>query len=153
MPLNETALAPVRLEPVIVTVPPTGPLAGAKDAMLGGTTTAKLAALVAVPPGVTTEIGPLVAPAGTVVVICVAESTVKLEAVVPLNETEVAPVRLPPAIVTVLPTGPLVGENELIDGPVETVTFADDVAELRTASSARAATVYVPPAVGVQSSR
>ena len=50
-------------------------------------TTVKLAELVAVPPGVFTETCPLVAPVGTVAVICVAELTVKA-AVTPLNFTE-----------------------------------------------------------------
>src|SRR6185437_2757149 len=53
-------------------------------------TTEKLDALVAVPPGVVTAIGPLVALEGTVAVICVAELTVKVAAV-PWNVTAVAP--------------------------------------------------------------
>jgi len=58
---------------------------------------------------------PLLAPAGTVAVIWVAELTVKL-ALVPLNATAVAPFKLLPVIVTDAPTEPLVGLKPLIDG-------------------------------------
>ena len=54
--------------------------------------------------------GPVVAPAGTVVVIVPEGSTVKGEAT-PLNETPVAPGK--PVIVTLVPTGPTIGENGL----------------------------------------
>ena len=77
----------------------------------------KLLALVAVPPGVVTWIGPLpLAPLGTMAVIWVLETTVKLVAAVPLKVTEVAPVKLVPLMVTWVPTGPLVGVNEVIVG-------------------------------------
>src|SRR5437762_1366251 len=77
--------------------------------------TVKLLALVAVPPGVVTLIGPVVAPLGTVAVIWVSELTVKL-ADVPLNFTAEVPVKLVPVMVTWVPTGPMVGVNELIVG-------------------------------------
>src|SRR5438477_7125437 len=77
--------------------------------------TVKLAALLAVPPGVVTLIGPLVAPAGTVGVIAVAEVTVKL-ALVPLNSTAEAPVKLVPLMVTLVPTGPLPGVKLVMVG-------------------------------------
>ena len=64
LPLNVTAVAPVKAVPVIVTLVPTGPPAGVKPAMVG--TTAKFVALTAVPPGVVTLTGPVVAPDGTV---------------------------------------------------------------------------------------
>ena len=67
------------------------------------------------PPGVVTQIAPVVAPLGTVAVMLVAELTVKLAAD-PLNFTLVAPVKFVPVIITVVPTGPLPGVNELIDG-------------------------------------
>jgi hypothetical protein len=57
--------------------------------------TEKLLALVAVPAGVVTVIGPDAAPAGTVAVILTAELTVNA-AGVPLNFTAVAPVRFAP---------------------------------------------------------
>ena len=71
--------------------------------------------LVAVPAGVVTLIFPVVAPVGTVVLICVLDTTVNVAAV-PLNFTLVAPVKLVPVTVTAVPTGPLVGANDVIVG-------------------------------------
>jgi hypothetical protein len=95
-----------------------------------GMLTVKLAVLVAVPPGVVTEILPVVAPVGTVAVICVAEFTVNDVALVVLNFTtlvvKLAPLTVPlkfvPVIVTDVPTGPKVGVNELIVGAGTGVT-------------------------------
>jgi hypothetical protein len=70
----------------------------------------KFVELVAVPAGVCTLIGPEVAPAGTVAVICVGEFTAKL-AFRPLNLTAVAPVKLRPIIVTCVPANPAAGEK------------------------------------------
>lgn len=61
-----------------------------------------------------TRIGPLVAPVGTVAVICVAESTVNCASVL-LNLTEVAPVKPSPVIVTCVPTPPEVGLKPLMN--------------------------------------
>src|SRR5438552_16454597 len=120
VPLNRTAVAPVKLVPLIVTVVPTRPLVGVKLVIVGGWMTVKLLALLAVPPAVVTLIGPLEAPAGTVAVIAVAELTVKL-ALVPLNRTALAPVKLVPLMVTLVPTGPLVGVKLEIVGGFTTV--------------------------------
>jgi hypothetical protein len=79
-----------------------------------GMLTVKFATLVAVPPGVVTEIFPVVAPVGTVAVICVAELTVKLVAATLLKLTAVAPVKPVPVIVTTVPTGPDVGVKDVI---------------------------------------
>jgi len=57
IPLNRTAVAPVKLVPVIVTLAPTAPLAGVKLAIVGATR--KLVALGAVPAGVVTLSGPV----------------------------------------------------------------------------------------------
>src|SRR5205807_1025064 len=119
-PLNDTDVAPVKLVPLIVTLVPTGPLVGVKLAIVGGLTTVNELALVAVPPGVVTLSGPVVAPAGTVAWIAVAEVTVKV-ALTPLNVTEVAPLKFVPLIVTLVPTGPLVGEKLAIVGPLTSV--------------------------------
>ena len=74
-------------------------------------------ALAAVPPGVVTLIGPVVAPLGTVAVIVVSEATVELVALTPLKVTAVAPVKFVPLIVTVVMTGgPLVGMKLVIVG-------------------------------------
>ena len=64
--LNVTAVAPVKFVPLIVTLVPSGPLAGVKLVIVGAGITVKLLVLVAVPPGVVTLSGPVVAPAGTV---------------------------------------------------------------------------------------
>src|SRR6266446_5260422 len=93
--------------------------------------TVKLAALLAVPPGVVTLIGPVVAPLGTVAEMLVAEFTVKL-ALVALNSTALAPVKFVPPIVTLVPTAPLVGVKLAIVGGVvllstATVTGAEAV--------------------------
>jgi hypothetical protein len=64
--LNVTAVAPMKFVPLIVTLVPTGPLVGVKPVIVGAVTTVNALALVAVPPGVVTLSGPVVAPAGTV---------------------------------------------------------------------------------------
>jgi hypothetical protein len=66
VPLNRTAVAPVKFVPLIVTLVPASPLVGVKLVIVGGLSTVKFVALVAVPPGVMTLSGPVVAPAGTV---------------------------------------------------------------------------------------
>lgn len=119
-PLNFTAVAPVKLAPVIFTSVPAGPLVGLNVDTMGGTETVKLLAEVAVPFGVVTEICPVVAPAGIVVAIEVPELTVKLAAV-PLKLTVEAPLKLVPVIVTAAPTCPLVGVKLLMVG-VRTLT-------------------------------
>ena len=70
-----------------------------------------------------TVIGPVPAPAGTVVLIWVAEATVKV-ALVPLNATAVAPVKFVPVIVTAVPAAPLAGVKPVIvgGGPVAATT-------------------------------
>src|SRR5947209_17621473 len=100
--------------------------------MLGGGITVKELALVPLPPAAVTPIVPVVAPAGTVAVICVSEFTAKV-AVVPLNFTAVAPVEAVPVIVTLAPTPPLVGEKLVMVGGGITVKLL--------------ALVAVPPAV------
>jgi hypothetical protein len=130
--LNETAVAPVKLVPLIVTDVPTGPLVGLNELIVGTAPVAvKFVELVAVPLGVVTRIGPVVAPVGTETVILVpAPFMVKPGAFTLLNETAVAPEKLVPLIVTDVPTGPLVGLNDVIVGapaPV-TVKFVEPVA-------------------------
>ena len=110
VPSNFTEVAPVRFEPLIVTEVPTDPLVGENDEIFGTPATVNVSELVSVPPGVVTLIFPVVAPEGTVAVILLDDSTVKV-ALVPSNFTEVASARLEPLIVTEVPTGPLFGEN------------------------------------------
>lgn len=89
------------------------------EAIVGAPTvvTVKLWELQSVPPGVVTQIFPVFAPLGTVALIWVEETPVKV-ADTPLNVTLVAPVRFVPVMVTDVPTGPLVGENDEIIGLV-----------------------------------
>ena len=68
-PLNLTEVAPLRFVPVITTLAPAGPAGGRKPVIVGAGPTVKSLALAAVPPGVVTAIGPVVAPEGTVAVI------------------------------------------------------------------------------------
>jgi hypothetical protein len=63
----------VKLVPVIVTLLPTGPLEGLKLEIVGVAIMVKLLLETEVPPGVTTVIGPVVAPLGTLTVIEVFE--------------------------------------------------------------------------------
>jgi hypothetical protein len=68
----------------------------------------KLTLLCSVPWAVTTSILPLVAPAGTLVVICDGETTVNV-AGVPLKVTLVEPVNALPRMVTDAPTAAVAG--------------------------------------------
>ena len=80
--LNFTAVAPVNPVPAICTEVPTGPLVGLKLVIVGsgGGFTVNVdgvkAEVLAVPPGVMTVICPVLAPAGTVVVMWESSVTV-----------------------------------------------------------------------------
>ena len=125
VPLNVTVLEPCaapKFEPPIVTDVPTGPDAGLKLVMAGGTSTVNAEPLLATPPTVTTTL-PVVAPDGTGTTMLVALQLVG-EATAPLNVTLLVPwlaPKLEPAIVTEVPTGPEVGFKLEMPGPVETV--------------------------------
>ena len=103
--------------PSTVTVVVPGSAAfGENDAMCGKTTNAP--ALVAVPDGVFTAIGPPAAPSGTTALTVVALTSVNPAASTPPNVTESTPWRFVPVIVTVAPAIPLAGENdEHVGGP------------------------------------
>ena len=81
-----------------------------------------------VPPAVVTPMSTVPVPAGDVAVIWVAELTVKPVAAVAPNVTAVAPVKLVPVMITVVPPvpGPDVGEIEVTVGAggAEQVTVA-----------------------------
>lgn len=109
-PLNETAVAPLKFVPVIVTTVPAAPMTGAKELIPG--VTVKRVVVTTGPLGVVIVMGPVVAPGGTVVVIVPGGPSANV-AVTPLNETAVAPVKFAPVIVTPVPTGPKVGANGL----------------------------------------
>ena len=110
-----TAVAPVRLVPLMVTEAPVPPEVGVKPVIVGAAIKVKLSVLVAVPPGVVTETVPVV-PLPTLAVTWVAETTVTSVAAVPPMLTAVAPVRLVPLMVTEVPVTPDAGVNELIVG-------------------------------------
>lgn len=123
-PLNVTAVAPVKLLPLMVTDVPTPPAVGLKPVMLGGVVTVKLDALVPVPEPFTTLMVPVVAPLGTVAVMLVAELTVYDE-LIPLNLTAVIALNSVPVMVTEVPIGPEVGVKEVILGTGNTVKVAE----------------------------
>ena len=130
LPFKVNAVAPVKFVPATMIEVPTGPLVGLNPVIVGaGIVTVKFVAEVAVPPAVVTENVPVVAPLGTLVVICVALFAVTT-AVVPFNFTAVAAVRFVPVMVTVVPTGPLVGEKLVIVGDEAAVVTVKFVVEL-----------------------
>jgi len=118
------ALAPPRLNvrrslagsvskfvPLTVTLAPATPTVGVKDAIVGAPVTAPTVnalALVAEPPGAMRWMVPVVAPAGTVATSCVAVADVTASWLVVVEK----PV---PAMVTVAPTAPPLGENVMIE--------------------------------------
>lgn len=112
MPLNRTTLLAgvvLKLVPVNVTVVPIVPTAGEKLVNVGEPITIKLVALVRVTPLVSTVIGPVVEPKGTVVTIVVAFDE-DMVAVTPLNFTT-GLLKFVPEIAIVVPTIPLTGLN------------------------------------------
>jgi hypothetical protein len=92
-------------------------LVGDNEGVTEAVGTVKLVALVAVPPGLITLIGPVVALAGTVALMDVADKMVKL-ALEPLNRTTLTWVKLYPLMVTLVPGTPLVGKKPVITGGI-----------------------------------
>ena len=117
VPLNITCETAEKLVPVITTTVPIAPVVGVKLLITGGGPTTNAVAEVAVPVGAVTVIVPVVAPAGTVTVSCVAEATVNAVATVPLKLTAVVPVKFEPRMVTTVPARPPVGEKLVMVGP------------------------------------
>jgi hypothetical protein len=124
------------------------PLVGEKGEIAGAGMTVKLLALVAVPSGLMTEIGPVVAPAGTVAAIRVADLPLNV-ALMPLKLTAVVPVKRVPVIVTEVPTPALVGEKLVTVGAVAGVTGGDgsDAGPVPCALVAVTVNVYGVPLV------
>ena len=112
-PVKVMVDAPSRLAPVMVITVPAGPLVG-ETLKMTGSTRKGAKSLESVALGVTTSILPVVAPGGTVVVIWVGDTTVKLTGV-PLKLTLVAPVRFVPRILIVVPVT-AAGGNALTNG-------------------------------------
>jgi len=113
-PLKVTVPDAPKVVPAIVTAVPTGPEVGERLAICG--VTVNVTPLLARPAAVTTT-GPVVAAEGTVTPMLVAVQLLIFVAAAPLKVTVpcVEP-KLLPAMVTDVPTGPEVGESELIDG-------------------------------------
>src|SRR5581483_3842373 len=122
LPLNVTFVAPVKCSPAIWTFVDVPPVIGEKSVMYGpGPTTINAVGLLLVPKIVLTVIGPLVAPAGTRVVICVPSALgVNWVALTPANLTPVVFVRCTPLIMTVSFTEPRSGVKLKMNGPVPT---------------------------------
>jgi hypothetical protein len=118
VPLNVTVLVPCvapKFAPAIVTAVPADPLVGDSDVTLGAVVViVNGKPLLARPPTVTTTL-PVVAPDGTGTAMLVADQLVGVAAV-PLNVTVLVPCVAPkfaPAIVTIVPSDPLVGESDV----------------------------------------
>jgi hypothetical protein len=122
---------------VIVTTVPTLPLVGVKLLIQGLVVTVKFVVLVAVPSESVTAIGPVVAPVGTVAVICVFELTVKVVAAVPPKVTDDTALgaswKPDPVMMTCVPTGPHVGLKEVIVGAAAS---ADGIPSSKTVDAA-----------------
>jgi hypothetical protein len=123
VPLNLTVLVPCvvpKFVPAIVTVVPIAPLVGDKEVIVGADVeTVNVTPLLDTPPAVTVT-APVVVPVGTLATMLVDDQLVGV-AVVPLNFTVLVPCVVPkfaPAIVTVVPIAPLVGDKDVIVGAV-----------------------------------
>ena len=127
VPLNVTVLllgVGLKFVPVMITVAPVAQLVGLKLVIVGDGIV-KFVALAPVIPFTVTEIGPVLAPKGTVVVMLVPDDAVTT-ASVPLKRTVFSPgieLKLVPVIVTVVPKVPLVGLKLVIEGVPWTVKF------------------------------
>ena len=134
VPPNLTAVAPVKLLPVMVMVVPDAAEAGLKEVMTGAGIKVKPEALLAVPPGVVTETEPE-APVPTTAVMVVAFTTEKEEADVPPKLTAVASVKLLPVMVMVAPDAAEAGLKELITGATYSLRKTETVLELKFATA------------------
>ena len=110
VPPNLTEVDPVKLEPVMVTRVPAGPDVGLKELMIGGVRYVN-PARVPVPCGLVTATLP-VAPVPTTAVILEAELTTNDAAGVPPKLTAVAPVKLLPLMVTLVPVAAAAGVKD-----------------------------------------
>ena len=131
VPPKLTAVALVKLVPVMFTNAPAAPKVGVNDVTVGGCRKIKPESP-AEPDGVITDTLPEV-PAPTTAVMVFASITVNDVASVPPNFTAVVPVKFAPFIVTTVPAPPNVGLKEEMPGSVE--------------EKIKPANVFVPPGV------
>ena len=115
VPPKLTAVAPVKLVPVMVMTAPVNEDVGVNELIMGAGINVKLPEELAVPPAVVTDIVPVV-PLATTAVMLVALTTVKEVAAVPPKLTAVAPVKLVPVMVTTAPVAADEGVNEVTVG-------------------------------------
>ena len=123
--LNFTTLSAgvvLKFVPEITIVAPTAPLPGVNPEIEGEGKTVKSVALNIVTPLVVTDIGPVVAPLGTVVVMLVALAADTVAAT-PSKDTEGEALKLVPVIITVAPTAASEGLKAEIAGTGSTVKF------------------------------
>lgn len=126
-PPKVTAVAPLRFVPVIVTVAPTAALVGENVAIVGAATKVNGPTELTVPPGVVTLTRP-VAPAATLAVIWVNDTTVTPVAGTPPKVTVAGAVKPVPVIVIVMPVPALVGVKLVIVGTGANVNPVADAA-------------------------
>ena len=114
--LNITDVVHPKFVPVMTTLAPADPLVGANEVIVGNPAAAgmKFAVLAVSAAGVSTVIGPAVAPAGTVAVTWASVTNTSPKEDVPLNRTSVIPVKPAPLMVIVAPGIPHVGVNDVI---------------------------------------
>ena len=107
-PPNLTTVVPVKFVPLIATEVPTGPEVGVKLVIVGSAPegTMKFVVLVAVPEVVVTEIGPVVAPVGTLAFTLVADTNTNPVPMTPLNSTTDDALKFVPLITTIVPARP-----------------------------------------------
>ena len=161
VPPKATAVALVKLAPVMSTTVPGPPTVGVNDVMSGTVRKVKILLLLPVPPGVVTVIGP-VAPPATVAVIEVVLTMVKSVAAVPPIATAVVPSKLAPVMVTTVPVPPMVGVHEVMIGagmnvkkvllvavPTGVVMVIDPVAPLPTVALSEVSLATVNDAAAV----
>ena len=123
----------MKFVPLIVTEAPTKPDVGLKEDMVGIGKNVNVASI-AVPPGVVTDTSPEV-PDATTAVMLVAETTLNDVAAVPPKPTAVAPVKLVPVMVMVVPLPALVGLKLVMVG-IGGMVVTEIVFELSEASTA-----------------
>ena len=115
----------MKFVPARKTSAPMEPVAGVKPVTTGASagSTVKLLPLTAIPPGVTSEIGPVLALEGIpVTVICVGELTLKLSSGTPLRRIRVVPVRFVPVMTKAPPGAPWLGVKPAMVGAAWAVT-------------------------------
>src|SRR5437588_1466302 len=130
-PQRSTSVTGVKLVPVMVTTGPPRPKVGLEPVIVGGGGDGLVDAVVetadaawGVPPFLVTWMGPVVAKGGTTALRRVSEPTLKVTAGMPgpvvplaskpLKTTRVVPVKPVPVMVTVEPSGPLVGARPVM---------------------------------------